>query len=197
MGRPAKTSLEHILDAAEATVDAEGPRGLGLRGLARALDLTAPSVMAHVGDLDRLKDRLRDRAQRSLADALSTGGEGPEALLNGWRGFVAEHPGRYALLAETPRALTEGPILRAVVAGLPHNDRTRALATIAGLHGLVTLEGAGGLGTPRAADAVAVAMLPARQADAPSGTPTPVEPTRPRATPEAFRPPRLRLGGRG
>jgi AcrR family transcriptional regulator len=196
VGRPAKTNVNDILTRAEALIDASGEAALSLRGLARALDLTAPSVLAHVGDLAALRDRLRVRAAAELAQAIEEEDDGIAGVMNAWRGYATDRPGRYALIAESPKALTSARMVQAVCLRLGDADRFRALAAISALHGLATLQAAGGLGTPASADAVAVRLLPPRQVDAwPANAPTATPPP-PRAAPEGFRTPRLRLGGR-
>ncbi len=198
MARPPKTSLDQILQAAETLLDAPDAPDFSLRALARTLDLAAPSLLAHVGDFAALCDRLRVRAASALAVALAEDEDGAAGVMNAWRAFASEHPGRYALLAQAPAVLTSTAVVQAVSVRLRDADGVRTLAFISALHGLATLQAAGGLGTPWAADAVAIALLPARQAEAVAGpSMAPPASTRPpRSTPEGFRTPRLRLGGR-
>lgn len=111
-GRLARGTVdrEGVLDTAERLADAEGFDGLTLRGVARAVGVRPPSLYHHVpGGLDEIREGLRGRATRHLADRLEaalaapsaaaaappTGAEAVRRVLQAMRAFARAHPGLY------------------------------------------------------------------------------------------------------
>jgi AcrR family transcriptional regulator len=105
MAQPPHVSRESLLAAARQLLEAEGPSGLTMRGLARALGVQAPSLYFHVESRDDLVRELIVHALAELGEALETaereGGslsDRARALARAYVSFAAHNPQLFALL---------------------------------------------------------------------------------------------------
>ena len=162
------------LDAAAFTragadlADELGFDRLGMGAVAERLGVRPPSLYKHVGSLGDLNHRIAVLAATELGDTLRDavqGLSGPDALraaAQAFRGYVREHPGRYAAtLGARPTAAGDDyarstdRVLRSLAAvlrayGIRPADEVHALRMLrSALHGFATLEAGGGfqLGT--------------------------------------------------
>lgn len=162
------------LDAAAVTLagadlaDELGFAQLGMGVVAERLGVRPPSLYKHVGSLGDLAQRIAVLAATELGDALRealqglTGVEALRAAAQTFRGYVRDHPGRYAATVgarpsapddEYARATNRVLQSLAVVLrgyGVPPVDEIHALRMLrSALHGFATLESGGGfqLGT--------------------------------------------------
>jgi AcrR family transcriptional regulator len=150
-----------VVTAAAAIADRDGLEGLTLAAVALALGVKTPSLYAHVGGLDDLRNRLAVRAAEQLGDALAPAAVGlsrGEALFeigNAYRQWVLKHPGLYATLEPAPR---NEPAVQRVLSlmlavlrgyGLEGDEAIHAARTVrAAVHGFVMLEARAGFGIP-------------------------------------------------
>jgi AcrR family transcriptional regulator len=158
-----------VVDAATALVDEQGVAALTLAAVAQRTGVATPSLYKHVPSLAELRRLLAIRVMAELTDRLRTavlGRSGEQALselMLAFRGYATEHPGRYALLPQTPQpdpelAAAAGRLVEVFLAvlrgfGLTGSAAihvTRALRAAA--HGFAALEVAGGFGLPEDLD---------------------------------------------
>src|SRR5690349_9783745 len=98
-----------VVEAATALVDEHGPAALTLAAVAGRTGVATPSLYKHVPSLAELRRLLALRVLAELTDRLRTAvlGRSREdaltALLEEFRGYARQHPGRYALLPQTPQ----------------------------------------------------------------------------------------------
>jgi AcrR family transcriptional regulator len=153
---------EAVVAAGAALADADGLAALTLARLASALGVRSPSLYAHVGGLEDLRERIAARGARELAVALSAAATGRSrrdalhAVTGAYRAFAGEHPGVYAALqrptadpgGESAAAATQlVEVLVAVLRGygLEGEDAIHGVRIVrAALHGFVSLEREGG-----------------------------------------------------
>lgn len=166
-------SRERVVEAAARLADEEGFDALSLAKVARVFGVAVPSLYKHVESLDALRAEVALLAVRELTDRMRRAAVGRSrrealhALARAYRGYVREHPGRYAA---TVRAVRPGdpmaePRLRALdealevvyavlrgygIEGEGLVDAARALRSA--MHGFALLEAAGGFGMPREVD---------------------------------------------
>jgi AcrR family transcriptional regulator len=156
---PKRLDHEQVLRAAEALVDRDGWRELTMTALANELGVKVPSLYNHVENLEALRGELQNRTLRALGVVLNRkvmGRSGPpalEALVEAFRRFAKEHPGRYDLAMQAPADLEEftaatadaGGAMAAVVRSYGIDDPSfeLQLSAFAALHGVVDLEHAG------------------------------------------------------
>lgn len=154
-----------VVDAAIAVVDAGGPGALTLAAVAGRAGVATPSLYKHVRNLAELRQLVTARILEELADRLGTAAMGRSrddavaAIMRAYRGYVVEHPSRYASLEQSAEhgrfadAASERVlgVLYAVLRGygldgpeLVH--ATRCLRSA--VHGFAVLEAAGGFGLP-------------------------------------------------
>jgi AcrR family transcriptional regulator len=166
VGGRARVTLERLLDAAEAALDAHGPEGLTLAAVAAAVGVRTPSLYHHVEGLDGLRRELRARGVTAIADAIGraavgrSGRDALSALAGAYLDFGRSRPGLYALtLAGDPAgdARTAAAAARlldvvtAVLAGYELEGDAALHATRflrSTLHGFLALERAGGFALP-------------------------------------------------
>ena len=157
-----------VVTAAAGIVDAAGLPALTLAGVAAALGVRTPSLYAHIGGLDDLRERLARRGAEQLAARLTTAAAGRagrdalEAVARAYRRYATEHPGLYAALQAAPtsghdRAAAEQAVdVVVAVLGAYHLPEARVLHAVravrAALHGFVELERVGGFGLPLSVD---------------------------------------------
>jgi AcrR family transcriptional regulator len=158
-----------VVDAAVALVDEEGPAALTLAAVAGRTGVATPSLYKHVPSLAELRRLVAVRVFNELGDMLRTavlGRSGDQALTElalAYRRYATEHPGRYALLPQTPQQDVDlaaagtrvVEVFLAVLAGYGITGSaaihtTRALRAAA--HGFASLEAAGGFGLPEDLD---------------------------------------------
>jgi AcrR family transcriptional regulator len=155
-----------VVAAAARIADAEGLEAATLSRIASELGVRPPSLYNHVEShaalmravsLDSYKefgDTLRDAAVGRARE------DGIRAIAVAYRGYAADHPGRYATTVRAPaRDDKEGQDLAmsglapifAVLAGwgIEGDDATHLIRVIrSSLHGFVSLEQGGGFGIP-------------------------------------------------
>jgi AcrR family transcriptional regulator len=71
----AGVTRERLLDAALTIVEAEGPDGLTMRGLARKLGVAPTAIYWHVGDRQAVLDALAERIADGIAEVRVSGKE--------------------------------------------------------------------------------------------------------------------------
>jgi AcrR family transcriptional regulator len=159
----AGTSAAAIVAAAAAIADSEGLEAITLTRVAATVGVRPPSLYAHVDGLDDLLRRIGAHGAAELASALGRAVEGRsgfdalQALAIAYCAFARDHPGTYAA-AQRSRELAHDPdaqaaaeaAVRVVLAVLRGYDLAGDEAvhgvrlTRIALHGLVSLEAAGG-----------------------------------------------------
>jgi AcrR family transcriptional regulator len=156
-----------VVAAAAEIADRDGLDRLTLTKLATGLGVRPPSLYAHVGGLDDLRERLGVLAADDLADALAPAaagrarGEALRAVGRAYREWARTHPGLYASLqpARARREPAVERVLELVLAvlhgyGLDDEEAIHAARSLrAALHGWVMLESVGGFGVPVDRDA--------------------------------------------
>ncbi|MEZ5114785.1 MAG: TetR-like C-terminal domain-containing protein [Candidatus Nanopelagicales bacterium] len=158
---------DRVVAEAAAVADESGWDRLTLAAVAERLGVALPSLYKHVGGLDDLRSRVSVLALDQLADALAAaavGRSGLDALratATAYRDFARTHPGTYPATLRAPEPgdashEAAGARVLEVVSGVLREydlqgddlvDAIRALRST--LHGLVSLELAGGFGLPR------------------------------------------------
>ena len=155
MPYPAKTSAEHILDAAVAVVEREGQAGLSLRGLAAELRLTPRSLYRYYPSREALLAAVAvQTSQWLLADLRAALGDGDNlsALARRYLQFANERPALFelymtcdSLSAEQRQVYEQG--WRLVVQALEPlagtHSKEAAITLWAYLYGLIGLERSG------------------------------------------------------
>jgi AcrR family transcriptional regulator len=150
---------EVVVSAATAIADRDGLDALTLRRLAEELGVRSPSLYAHVGGLEDLRDRIAVSAARKMArelQAAAAGRAGVDALravAAAYRTFAVAHRGGYSSL-QNPRMQHEAfdELVGVVLAvlrgyGLEGDDALHGVRIVrAALHGFVALELTGGFG---------------------------------------------------
>lgn len=156
----ARTSLEEIVAAGRAVVDAEGVGALTMQRVAAAVGVRAPSLYKRVDDRTALvrlvlEDALRElRARLDAAATTGDAGRDLAALADTFRSFAREKPGAYALLfgpaddgaRPDPALLAEAsaPVLRTAEALVGVDGALAAARTVtAWANGFVSMELAG------------------------------------------------------
>lgn len=160
MPTPPRTSLDRIVQAGRAILDADGIDALTMQRVAAAVGVRAPSLYKHVRDRDALVRLIAADVVTELgaavAAAASTGDPRSDlrAIATRFRAWAHAHPGAYALLfappSETwrldpdPGADVLGPMFRAVAALAGADDVLVASRTlVAWVNGFVGMELAG------------------------------------------------------
>jgi len=190
---------ERVTEAAAELADSAGLDSVTVAALARRLGVADASLYSHVRSLQDLRNRMAMAASAELVDRISlavAGRSGRTALAafaGAYRGYVLEHPGRYAAtqLPVDPAVAAGSAALRRSIEithallrgyGLAEPDATDAGRLLrAFFHGFASLEAGGGFGHPRdPADSwdAAIAALdltlrnwPAGAGDEPRSTP--------------------------
>src|SRR5690349_22125323 len=157
---------EAVVAAAAQLADADGLEAVTLARLAAMLGVRSPSLYAHVGGLDDLRQRLATRGARDLAADLQKAVAGRSrrdalaAMADAYRAYARTHPGTYAALQRPPvsgdaegagAAADAVDVVLAVLRGygLEGDEAIHATRIIrAALHGFVALETSGGFGIP-------------------------------------------------
>jgi AcrR family transcriptional regulator len=152
-----------VVEAALRVVDERGPDALTLAAVAERTGVAAPSLYKHVGSLADLRTHLASRLLDELAERLAaaalgrSGDDAVTALMYAYRGYVQDHPNRYAALPadplHDPALTTAGDKLLGVVLAvlrayrLSDSDAVHAVRCLrATVHGFASIEAAGGFG---------------------------------------------------
>jgi AcrR family transcriptional regulator len=158
---------EAVVLAGAELADREGLAAVTLAALAQRLGVRPPSLYAHIGGLDDLRQRIGALGARELAAALAgaaagrAGRDALEAVARTYREYALGHPGRYAALqlpTAPDRSADAQAVVDVVVAvlrgyGIGGDDAIHAVRVIrAALHGFVALEAEGGFGIPLSVD---------------------------------------------
>jgi AcrR family transcriptional regulator len=157
---PPRTSLDRIVQAGRAILDADGVEALTMQRVAAAVGVRAPSLYKHVRDRDALVRLIAADVVAELgaevADAATSGEPVADlrAIAVRFRTWAHAHPGAYALLfAPLPDAWrlepdtgsdALGPLFRSVAALAGPDDVLDASRTlVAWVNGFVGMELAG------------------------------------------------------
>jgi AcrR family transcriptional regulator len=158
---------EAVVEAAAGIADADGLAAVTLSRLAGELGVRTPSLYAHVGGLEDLRQRLAARGASGLAGAMQeaaagrAGGDALRAVARAYREYAREHPGSYdaAQRAEWVAGDAGARAVRVFTAvlagyGLTGDDAIHATRAVrAALHGFAALESGGGFGMAQSVDA--------------------------------------------
>jgi AcrR family transcriptional regulator len=158
-------SPDAVVDAAIAVVDAGGPGALTLAAVAGRAGVATPSLYKHVRNLAELRQLVTARILEELADRLGNAAMGRSrddavaALMRAYRGYVVEHPSRYASMEQSAERRPGGDaaaerVLDVIYAALRGYDLDgpdlvhAARCLRSAVHGFAVLEAAGGFGLP-------------------------------------------------
>lgn len=159
---------EAVVTAAAELADTDGLAAVTIARLAQGLGIRPPSLYAHVGGLEDLRQRIGAEGRRELAAALGAAAAGRagrdalEAVAHAYRAYAREHPGRYAALQrasptnQDQHAQSAVDVVAAVLRGYGLEGETaiHGVRTIrAALHGFASLEAEGGFGLAVSVDA--------------------------------------------
>jgi AcrR family transcriptional regulator len=156
-------STAGVVDAALQVVDERGLDALTLAAVAERTGVAAPSLYKHVGSLADLRTHLANRLLDELAERLAeaalgrSGDEAVAALMRAYRGYVLEHPNRYAALPADPLhdlalQAAGGRLLGVILAvlrgyGMDGSNAVHAVRCLrVAVHGFASIEAAGGFG---------------------------------------------------
>lgn len=165
MPRVGLTADRVVVEAADLA-DAEGYDGLTLAALADRVGVRQPSLYKHIDSVAGLQRGVALLAKRELRDVLvratvgRSGDDAVRAMAHAFRGWVLEHPGRYAATVRAPapddvedREASDEVVLVLLdvlsefgLSGATAVDAARTLR--ASLHGFVALEAVHGFGLP-------------------------------------------------
>ncbi|WP_433514015.1 TetR/AcrR family transcriptional regulator [Nonomuraea sp. CA-143628] len=163
----AALSPDAVVSLAVAIVDEEGPAALTLSAVAARAGVATPSLYKHVRNLAELRELLSVRILNEMAEHVGaavlgrSGDDALRALMEAWRSYVAQYPGRYAALIQVPDPATAKAgarlidiLLAALRAyGLEGPDAIHAARSLrAAAHGFSVLEAAGAFGLPEKLD---------------------------------------------
>ncbi len=157
MPTPSRTSLDAIVAAGRAIVDAESLDALTMERVATAVGVRAPSLYKRVRDRGGLVHLIANAVATELGDRMSAAATSGDprtdvrSMIDGLRGFAHERPGSYGLLFErlpdawrADRALVERavePLFRAVAALAGEGHELEAARTIvAWTRGFIDME---------------------------------------------------------
>jgi AcrR family transcriptional regulator len=155
-----------VVAAAARIADAEGLEAATLSRLAAELGVRPPSLYNHVESHAALMRAVALDSYAEFGDALRDAAvgrareDGIRAIAVAYRGYAAEHPGRYATTVRAPAredkeaqdlAMNGLAPIFAVLAGwgIEGDEATHLIRVIrSSLHGFVSLEQGGGFGIP-------------------------------------------------
>jgi len=163
----AALSTDAVVDLALHLVDDEGPAALTLAAVASCAGVATPSLYKHIRSLAELRALLSVRIADQLTERIRaavlgrSADEAIRALMLAWRGYVLEHPHRYATVsqaAEPPAAQAAVRLVDVMLAalrayGLEHSDAIHAARCLrAAVHGFAVLEVENGFQLPEKVD---------------------------------------------
>ncbi|HKG01685.1 MAG TPA: TetR/AcrR family transcriptional regulator [Conexibacter sp.] len=155
-----------VVEEAVRIADADGLEAVTLARVSAMLGVRAPSLYNHVAGREALLRGIALRGLHELGDALRRAAVGRAredalvAVAHAYRAYAHAHPGCFAATIAAPapgdveheQAAAEvvGVIAAIVIGwGIEDDDAIHAVRTVrSALHGFVTLEAAGGFGTP-------------------------------------------------
>ena len=161
---------ERVIEQAAAVADEVGLEHLTLAAVARQCGVSLPGLYKHVDGLESVKRDIGLRAVRELTAMLAAaavGVSGHEALtefVGAYRAYSRLHPGYFAAILQAPppgddEYAAAGASAVAVLASALKGYRLEGPALIhavrilrASVHGIVSLEAAGGFGLPESVD---------------------------------------------
>lgn len=161
---------ERVIELAAAVADEVGIEHLTLAAVARRCGVSLPGLYKHVDGLEDVKRDIGLRAVRELTAMLAAaavGVSGRDALTEfarAYRAYARLHPGSYDAILRAPAPgddeyAAAGAGAVAVIASALKGYRLEGTALIhairilrATLHGIVSLETAGGFGLPESVD---------------------------------------------
>jgi AcrR family transcriptional regulator len=91
MPQPARTSHAAIIAAARTLLEQDGPEGLTMRALARALHLSAPSLYFHVESRDDLLSQLMAAGLKDFGLAMREAASAPGSVRERARGLSSAY----------------------------------------------------------------------------------------------------------
>jgi AcrR family transcriptional regulator len=157
---------EQVVEEAVRIADADGLDAVTLARVAAVLGVRAPSLYNHVAGREALLRAVTLRGLHELGDALRRAAVGRAredalvAVAHAYRAYAHEHPGCFAATVAAPApgdteheqaAAEVVGVVAAIVGGwaIEDDDAIHAVRTVrSALHGFMTLEAAGGFGTP-------------------------------------------------
>lgn len=162
-------STDAIIEATLKLIDEQGPSAVSLVAVADRVGVRQPSMYKHVDDVSHLRRLLAlavmtELRQRIEEAVLGRAGEDAlRELMQAYRRYVVDRPGRYAMFPAAPLLdpLLEpsGRRLMAVIAtvlercGITGHRGLHAMRAIrAAAHGFASLEAAGGFGPSNGLD---------------------------------------------
>ena len=156
-------TTDAVVDAALEIVDRQGLPGLTLAAVAGHTGVAAPSLYKHIGGLADLRVLVAARVITEMTDRFATAlighsqDDAVAVLMREYRGYVVEHPARYAAMPADPLhqpalAAIGTRLLKLLLAvlsgyGLADDDAihaARRLRTV--VHGFASIEAEGGFG---------------------------------------------------
>lgn len=162
-------STPAVVDAALAVLDEDGLDALTLAAVAARTGVATPSLYKHVAGLADLRDLLGIRVLDEMTERFTTAvlglarDDAVTALMHAYRGYVADHPARYAAMPLDPlhdpvfaaAGRRQLEVVLATLRGYGLTDSaavhaTRCLRAVA--HGFASLEAGGGFGLPENLD---------------------------------------------
>jgi len=162
-------STTAVVDAALDVIDEDGLAALTLAAVAARTGVATPSLYKHVAGLPDLHDLLGIRVLDELTERFTAAvlgrarDDAVAALMHAYRGYVVDHPARYAAMPLDPLhdhtfAEAGGRQLEVVLATLRGYGLTDSAAVHAArrlravAHGFASLEAGGGFGLPEDLD---------------------------------------------
>ena len=112
-------TTQDVVKAAAVLADETGYHELTMGRLAERLGVRTPSLYKHVADAADLRHRVATLAMNELGEAIRdalqgrSGLDALSALLTAVRGYVIEHPGRYAATISVDFTGPDDPLLKA------------------------------------------------------------------------------------
>lgn len=167
MSPRAGLTAERITAAAAELADEIGFDKVTLSAVAKRFGVKDPSLYSHVRNLHDLRVRVALLASAEMADRIAlgvAGRSGRDALIgfaDAYRGYVLDHPGRYAAtqIRMDPAEVADEPAFLRTIAlttallqgyGLEEPESTDAVRLLRStFHGFATLEAAGGFAHSR------------------------------------------------
>ena len=162
MPTPSRTSVDEIVNAGRAILDADGLDALTMQRVAAAVGVRAPSLYKRVRDRDALVRLVAQDVLAELGDRIGAAATGSDpasdlrGIAHAFRDWARLHPGGYALLftrlpdawrlqpEADPAAGTFAPLFRAVAALAGQDEVLEAARTVvAWASGFVGMELAG------------------------------------------------------
>jgi len=98
MPAPERTTLEAIVDAGVAILEAEGIDGLTMNAVAARVGVKAPSLYKRVRDRDALLRLVANALARSLTERLAAADPTLPALARAFREFAHDKPAAFRLI---------------------------------------------------------------------------------------------------